>query len=510
MDYQAFLNNEKSLLISPAGHGKTHTIAECLRHTKGRQLILTHTHAGIASLKEKFRKFDIPPSSFNIETISGFLQRYVLAYCSNNDLPVQGDNHFHSAITEKAFAIFQSRLTQAVLQASYAGVFIDEYQDCSMAQHNVLMKIADTLRCRILGDPLQGIFDFDGEIVDFEKDLADFEHFPPLPIPHRWQSNENNKNLGQLMVNIRDRLEAKKPFSLANAPDKGLHLIDTTNQNFADYQSIFGKELQKAINGLKPFQKFHSLLLIVPEYIREDGTRAGGINERADMLARIDFNGSITLLEAIDDKKFYLDARKIDDCIRNMHRARKPIKKIYEIFSLIFRKSSPTNQSNVGLNDWFSRGAQDEDWRVRRKRAELASVSLDFNHIINDFINSPTYSNFYIGIQFLLNTVKCRYHRRIGLAKDLIRCVDQANLNNCAVHDAMTSHKNLIRRSGRRIQNKCCGTTLLTKGLEFDTVVILDGHQFKCPKHFYVAATRCSKQLIIFSDGNRFSPYPES
>ena len=57
------------------------------------------------------------------------------------------------------------------------------------AGHNVLRKIADTLRCRNLGDPLQGIFDFDGEIVDFEKDLADFEHFPPLPIPHRWQSN---------------------------------------------------------------------------------------------------------------------------------------------------------------------------------------------------------------------------------------------------------------------------------------------------------------------------------
>jgi superfamily II DNA or RNA helicase len=43
MDYQAFVDSEKSLLIAPAGYGKTFTIVECLKYTTGKQLILTHT-----------------------------------------------------------------------------------------------------------------------------------------------------------------------------------------------------------------------------------------------------------------------------------------------------------------------------------------------------------------------------------------------------------------------------------------------------------------------------------
>ena len=215
MDYQAFVDGEKSLLIAPAGHGKTHAIAECLKHTMGRQLILTHTHAGIASLKDKFKKADIPSSRYNIETISGFLQRYVLAFYTGGDLPAQEDEGFHSAITEKALPIFQTRLTKAVLQASYCGIFIDEYQDCSISQHKVLMEMAGVLPCRILGDPLQGIFDFDGEIVDFDRDLVGFEHFPMLPTPHRWESNGNNKALGNLMIGIRNAVGKARLFFFA-------------------------------------------------------------------------------------------------------------------------------------------------------------------------------------------------------------------------------------------------------------------------------------------------------
>jgi len=41
----------------------------------------------------------------------------------------------------------------------------------------------------------------------------------------------------------------------------------------------------------------------------------------------------------------------------------------------------------------------------------------------------------------------------------------------------MKKQKNILRRIGRKIFGKCMGTTLLTKGLEFDTVVILNAHK---------------------------------
>ena len=53
------------MVIAPAGFGKTYTIAECIASYRGekRVLVLTHTHAGIASLKEKFRLKNIPSST---------------------------------------------------------------------------------------------------------------------------------------------------------------------------------------------------------------------------------------------------------------------------------------------------------------------------------------------------------------------------------------------------------------------------------------------------------------
>lgn len=64
MDIDTFLSANKSMVIAPAGFGKTYTIAECIASYRGekRVLVLTHTHAGIASLKEKFRLKNIPLS----------------------------------------------------------------------------------------------------------------------------------------------------------------------------------------------------------------------------------------------------------------------------------------------------------------------------------------------------------------------------------------------------------------------------------------------------------------
>ena len=58
MNYTNFISKEKSLLIAPAGFGKSYFFANCLQQTPDdkRQLILTHTHAGIASIKEKISK----------------------------------------------------------------------------------------------------------------------------------------------------------------------------------------------------------------------------------------------------------------------------------------------------------------------------------------------------------------------------------------------------------------------------------------------------------------------
>ena len=85
MDIDTFLSANKSMVIAPAGFGKTYTIAECIASYRGekRVLVLTHTHAGIASLKEKFRLKNIPSSTYQLETICGFALNLVKAYHLN-------------------------------------------------------------------------------------------------------------------------------------------------------------------------------------------------------------------------------------------------------------------------------------------------------------------------------------------------------------------------------------------------------------------------------------------
>ena len=52
---EEFLSFPKSLLISPAGYGKTYTIVQCVKEADGKSLILTHTHARISVLKKALK-----------------------------------------------------------------------------------------------------------------------------------------------------------------------------------------------------------------------------------------------------------------------------------------------------------------------------------------------------------------------------------------------------------------------------------------------------------------------
>lgn len=88
-------------------------------------------------------------------------------------------------------------------------------------------------------------------------------------------------------------------------------------------------------------------------------------------------------------------------------------------------------------------------------------------------------------------------------ASHLLKSVKKKGKDNTIINkhnpEATINQGNRIRRAGQNVEGKCLGTTALTKGLEFDTVAILDAHSFTYPKNLYVALTRASKKLIIFS-----------
>lgn len=512
MDYQSFVEKEKALLIAPAGYGKTYTIAECLKYTKGKQLILTHTHAGVASIKQKLKSMNICPNLYVVETISSFCQRYVHSFCPNKEIPQQGvnsklDQNYHSFIIDKANSIIESPLVNKVISSSYQGLFVDEYQDCSLAQHLVVLSLSKLMPTRLLGDPLQGIFGFKDTLVDFDTDLSDFESVAELEIPFRWRKEGNNSTLGEVIKSYRKPLENSEPINCEMNTKAGFYVIKVNEGDFNKGDSNYRKKLSSLIMNKDSNPDFDNLLIITPEYMQEVNgqmLKKGGVKDRLDILSKVDFTKSVNLLEAIDDKTFYSLPTEIDRCIASIKRSPKPIKKVFNILCSLFHKTSPAKTKNKGLNDWFSvqPSSANIDFKIKNKQGAEKELSLKLSAVVLNLLENPSSESFYHLFQFLRYDLRLRVVRRKDLVNSITKSLKDSSRQGITVHEAMVEHKNLIRRVGRKTEGKCIGTTLLTKGLEFDTVAILDAHKFDCPKNFYVALTRCCKNLVIFTCTN--------
>lgn len=498
MDYSAFVNGAKTKLVSPAGYGKTFTIVQCLKHTVGKQLILTHTHAGVGSIKEKIREAGIAPASYTIETISSFVQQFIHAFYNPIDIPPQEKSkEYHQFIIDKAAIVFSASLTQKVVASSYKGLFVDEYQDCSQEQHKVIQILSQILPTHIVGDPLQSIFDFNGTPVNMDTDLIGFEKFPDLDVPQRWYKEGNSKRLGDILKEFRELLLEKKTIELIADNAAGFHIVKVLETDIMNAKSDYRTKLDSIITNKKNIQGMDSLLIIVPEYeITKNGKplKKGSVSERAKLKDRIDYAKCLTLLEAIDDKSFYSIAKDADELIAGIHKARKKYKKIKEE---ILDKLFPAGK----VNEWFNNEG------LKTKKTVADKVKCDkIRMLLDAFILTPSAQCLYNLVVSLRKEFKIKYKRE-ELGRTFTVGLKQSYLNNISVYQAVKDNRNLIRRTGRKVHGKCIGTTLLTKGLEFDTVVLLDTHRFASPEHLYVALTRCCKRLIIFTESFTLSPY---
>lgn len=75
---QEIHSHKRLAVIAPAGCGKTETIVQAVSLSTERQLILTHTHAGIKSILDRLKKYKVKPALFQVETISSFALRLSL------------------------------------------------------------------------------------------------------------------------------------------------------------------------------------------------------------------------------------------------------------------------------------------------------------------------------------------------------------------------------------------------------------------------------------------------
>lgn len=474
MDIDAFLSADKSIVIAPAGYGKTYTIAEALASYNGTKkvLVLTHTHAGIASLKEKFEKKKILPSTYHLDTICSFALNLTSTYhIKKEEIPSENDvgKMFNYAI-EHATKILKAKPICHFLKANYDHLIVDEYQDCSITQHQMIMEMANSIKTHLLGDPLQGIFGFRNEqIVDFDNDtFARFrDNSQTLDKPWRW-INAGNPALGYDLASIRSKLEAKEDVDLRN-----YRSIEVTIGDKNDYAKPKNDYRRRLYTELK-----NDVVFIHPN--------STSVEPRKNVVMKYP---QLQLLESIDDKDYYKWCHQFDSLS-----GQPLIKSIGNMMRTVCSKQSITY--------WIRK----DGGLVRKKNQYDMDDYCHLSTLVSSLHKKKSYGTIARFVKYLYDLPIVTVYRK-SFVMDIYHVLLDADRLGLSSTEALVRNRNIMRRKGRKVHQKSIGTTLLTKGLEFDNVVVLNAQEFKDPRHLYVALTRCCKRLVVITDNYVLHPY---
>lgn len=479
INIESFLSANKSMITAPAGHGKTHTIVDCLEQYKyeGKKiLILTHTHAGIASIIEKIVSRNIPSKYYEITTICSFALNITTSYIPERYFPDDSDmeKRYRAALLY-SIQLLKAKPIESVMQARYAHIIIDEYQDCDITQHQLVETLAESVSVHILGDDMQGIFDFNGDAVNINGDMFReyHENSQKLTTPWRW-INAGNIELGEDIIKIRSHLENALSVNLALFPS-----ISYVPTNIGDLYAEESK-IKSVIKKLLSKAYKENVLIIHPQSFRKES--------RIQILKRL-YN--LGMIESIDDKNYYETTNSLE-----INRDDTLIKSIIE-----FIKDTCV-ASNLGA--WFHHDGtrinkRDVKNKIKKEALETASQNL---------IKAPSARNIVEYIKFIQQEFSCRIIRT-DFYHTILNVLIQAYERKISCPESLKMNRDNARHIGRQLKGKCIGTTLLTKGLECHTVLILEADKFDSPKHFYVAISRACNKLIIAAPSPNLTPYPK-
>ena len=219
------LRISRGCIQAPAGCGKTHLITESLKRCTNEKpiLVLTHTNAAVAALRQRLDKGEVPRSNYSLATIDGWAMRMVGMFpmrsaADPSILELSNPETDYPAIKNAALHLLQGRHIENLLLANYSRLLVDEYQDCLRTQHSIVCELARVLPACIFGDVLQGIFDFGDATVDWNTEvLRDFPLVAELATPWRW-NQVGAGALGQWLLSVRPILLSGGQIDLTSAP----------------------------------------------------------------------------------------------------------------------------------------------------------------------------------------------------------------------------------------------------------------------------------------------------
>jgi hypothetical protein len=458
--------SQRCRVVLPAGAGKTELIARgvlCNSSAEGQQLVLTHTHAGVHAIKDRLRKLRVSATAYRVQTLDGFALRFVRHFpgLAGTTISEPENGRAWEEVRQGAARIFRSKHLRRVLRQSYAGIYVDEYQDCGLRQHELVLLLAEELPTRILGDPLQGIFEFDG-VVDWARQVA--PEFPELSVtemPWRWQ--KTNPELGKRLQEIRRCLIEGRTFSL-------------------EASGVIAWLSQRPENQVKACHE-----------AAEPGKNVVALHRWANQchsLARR-LNGSFSSMEELASKELMRTAVALDEAASTEVPA----------LMLDFAKRCMTRlPPGIGQAVKSFRAGKRPRTSPGRKNQE---VYFNLNHLADE----PSPEAMLKAMDAVEGIPETFIHRRECWheMKRALRIYQAERSSGVeSLKDAVLRVRDRTRRLGRMAERRAISRTLLVKGLEYDHAILLDADQMKDARELYVAFTRGRSALTVISENRRF------
>lgn len=453
----------RGFVVAAAGCGKTDAIAAAVASTaEGRQLVLTHTHAGVKALRQRLQKYKAPKGQYHVDTIAGWALGYAAHYPILSGFketePTAASWNF---VYDAAARVLDSTAVRRVVTESYAGVYVDEYQDCTIGQHRLVLRIADLLPCRVLGDPLQAIFDFDREPpINWAADVEEsFERLPELVYPWRW--TPTNPDLGRRLTEIRTALLAGDEIDVGVPPIAWRPISPG-----ADRRACL--DVARLTGSVLAIHKWPA---------------------SCHALAR-NLKGRFTSMEQMESPDLMKWAAVIDRA-KGAPRALRVIEFSAQCMTLV-------GTALAGVRGRLAQGQLPDANRAKTHRAVVQAL-LD---VAGRDSLEPVLTAF-----TEIERMPGRVMYRRELWREMQRAVQlQIRTPECSLADAAWRVRNRTRQGGRAVEHRTVSRTLLVKGLEFDHVIVLNAGDHDM-RNLYVAMTRAARSLTVLSESPRISAF---
>jgi DNA helicase-2/ATP-dependent DNA helicase PcrA len=469
------ISSRRGCVVAAAGCGKTEQIARATAISDCKRLILTHTHAGVDAILHRLQKQRVPASKYQISTIAAWCSQFCRSYPKragfDNSIP-PNQTSWHE-VYEACSRLLQSGTVDGIIRASYGGILVDEYQDCSSRQHEVIRLLAEDLPCVVFGDSLQGIFDFgDDPIVDWETDVYPiFPQKAELTEPYRW-INARNPELAEWLKFLRAELEQLKQVDLSTCP------LCVRYVPLPQAPEKRSKVIQRTCLESLKFPKDQNIIVLDNAAVPESRAR----------LARNLARGWFHNIEALDCKPLAEAAERID-----ANTGRDRLKALLDF----------TGECMTGTDKAALERAVQSHMNGRKQGQKAFQIEIPLARRVIETGTSESMLTFLDAINARTNTIL--YRREMFSAMEEALRINVSNPSQ-TLSEGVWVVQNRIRHIGRGFGRSSVGSVLLVKGLEFDHAIIV--HQSTMTnKDWYVALTRATKDIRILAPSETIVPF---